>query len=313
MMAKRPEDRFQSPGEIVEALAPFTPPFSINPASSATLLSSSSSTSIQSKPKAKEDLHKELVASIQAVNQRSTQVKQPNEQLFSRFLALAAAVFVLFLALGVFLLYSSDRNDQPTGEGERVLAKVRPKIGPTPAAPIQPAPEFVWVDDSPPVGAVLSADGGDAWTWVSRDPTPFSGTLAHQSNISTGTHQHYFTNARSPMTLANGDKLFAYVHLDPANPPSEIMLQWNAGGSWEHRAYWGSNDIRWGTDGKVSRQPIGPLPPIGNWVRLEVPAAVVGLEGKAVNGMAFTLHGGRATWDRAGKTLAAGNGEQKAR
>jgi hypothetical protein len=36
-------------------------------------------------------------------------------------------------------------------------------------------------------------------------------------------------------------------------------------------------------------------------VRLEVPAALVGLEGRTLNGMAFTLFGGRATWDRAGK------------
>jgi hypothetical protein len=35
-------------------------------------------------------------------------------------------------------------------------------------------------------------------------------------------------------------------------------------------------------------------------VRLEVPASVVGLEGKVIEGMAFTLWGGRAAWDSAG-------------
>lgn len=35
--------------------------------------------------------------------------------------------------------------------------------------------------------------------------------------------------------------------------------------------------------------------------RMEVPAKSVGLEGKTINSMAFTLYGGRATWDRAGK------------
>ena len=50
---------------------------------------------------------------------------------------------------------------------------------------------------------------------------------------------------------------------------------------------------------------MGGLPPTGQWVRLAVPAAQVGLEGSTLNGMAFTLQGGRATWDYAGKDTAA--------
>jgi RHS repeat-associated protein len=46
---------------------------------------------------------------------------------------------------------------------------------------------------------------------------------------------------------------------------------------------------------------MGPLPQAGQWVRLEVPAAAVGLEGQAVHGLALTLYDGRATWDRVGK------------
>jgi len=43
------------------------------------------------------------------------------------------------------------------------------------------------------------------------------------------------------------------------------------------------------------------LPATGQWVRLEVPASLVGLEGQSVDGMAFTLFNGRATWDQTGK------------
>jgi hypothetical protein len=35
-------------------------------------------------------------------------------------------------------------------------------------------------------------------------------------------------------------------------------------------------------------------------VKLAVPASAVGAEGTTLNGMAFTLYGGRATWDNAG-------------
>jgi hypothetical protein len=46
---------------------------------------------------------------------------------------------------------------------------------------------------------------------------------------------------------------------------------------------------------------MGTLPSGGQWLRVVVPASQVGLEGRPIRGMAFTLYGGRATWDRAGK------------
>jgi len=160
--------------------------------------------------------------------------------------------------------------------------------------------EVVWVDDAVPAGALPASDGGDAWNWISSNPTPYSGTQAHQSVLAGGEHQHYFYNATTTLAVAVGDSLFAYVYLDPANPPSEVMLQWNDG-SWEHRAYWGANLLGWGTDGSVSRRYMGVLPATGQWVRLSVPASQVGLEGRTLNGAAYTLYGGRATWDYAGK------------
>jgi len=47
---------------------------------------------------------------------------------------------------------------------------------------------------------------------------------------------------------------------------------------------------------------MGPVPAAGQWIRLEVPANIVELEGHSLNGMAFSLNGGRATWDYAGKS-----------
>src|SRR5439155_10073294 len=77
-------------------------------------------------------------------------------------------------------------------------------------------------------------------------------------------------------------------------------LQWK-NGSWEHRAYWGASIITNGVEGTGSRRYMGPLPPAGQWVRLEVPARLVGVEGSTLKGMSFTLYGGRATWDYVGK------------
>ncbi len=160
------------------------------------------------------------------------------------------------------------------------------------------AGDIVWFDDSLPAGATV---GGDSWTWVGATPSPYSGTAYHQSAVASGVHQHYFYGATQTLQVNAGDRLYAYVHLDPINKPSSIMLQWNDG-SWDHRAYWGANNFPGAVEGTASLRYMGPLPPEGRWVRLEVPANLVGLEGSTINGMAFTLYGGSASWDKAGKT-----------
>jgi hypothetical protein len=163
-------------------------------------------------------------------------------------------------------------------------------------------PLVVWVNDSLPLGATPGSDGGDSWTWVSSNPTPYSGASAHQSAIASGEHQHFFSGATGTLQINTGDVLFTYIYIDPSNPPTEVMLQWNDGSSWEHRAYWGANTLGFGTDGTVSRyKASGTLPAAGQWVQLAVPASAVGLEGSKLSGMAFALYGGRATWDYAGK------------
>jgi hypothetical protein len=160
-----------------------------------------------------------------------------------------------------------------------------------------PSGDNVWVEDSLPAGSTTYVDN-DSWTWNNINPTPVSGSLANQSNVAAGMHQHYFYSSGSTLQVNTGDKMVAYVYIDPQNPPSEIMLQWHDPlNDWNHRAYWGADQLAYfGT-----RYNMGAMPAAGQWVRLEAPASLVGLEGTTVNGMAFTLFGGRATWDHAGK------------
>lgn len=160
--------------------------------------------------------------------------------------------------------------------------------------------DTAWVWDELPAGAITAGDA-EGWTWIDDEPAAMSDSLAHTSNLVAGMHQHYFTGASETLSLSTGDFLYAWVYLDPLSPPSEVMLQWNDG-TWEHRAYWGANQLGWGTDGTNSRRYMGPLPATDQWVRLQVPASAVGLEGQTLNGMAFTLFGGKATWDDAGKS-----------
>jgi RHS repeat-associated protein len=184
-----------------------------------------------------------------------------------------------------------------------------------------PPSDVVWVDDTLPAGAAPAASGGDGWNWIGSSPSPLSGSVSHISNIATDTwspppfsgnvsnqtgivagfHQHYFWGSSFKFPVREGGKLYAHVYIDPEHPTQEIMLQWGEDTQgWEHRAYWGANLIGLGTDGTNSRRYMGPLPGAGGWVRLEAPASAVGLEGKEVHAMAFTLYGGRVNWDLAG-------------
>jgi hypothetical protein len=142
----------------------------------------------------------------------------------------------------------------------------------------------------------------EAESFAPWGPPPAAG--GHASTLAAGRHEHAFDSATATLTVPPGDALYAYVYLDPDNPPQTLMLQWLAG-DFEHRAYWGADTIALGTDGTASRRRIGDLPPAGEWLRLEVPAASVELGDRTVTGMAFTLFDGRAAYGPSGRVSGA--------
>lgn len=170
-----------------------------------------------------------------------------------------------------------------------------PGAGPSLAA--EPS-EFVWIDDELPRGA--KPQGNSEWKFVTKSSGPvYSGERA-STRTADGVSQHFFTDANPGLRLGDGDKLFAYVYLDPANPPKTIMLQFNDG-VWEHRAYWGEDLVPFGAPNTPARRQMGRLPEPGQWTRLEVDASAVGLSaGSVLNGWAFTQYGGTLWWDKAG-------------
>ncbi|MBL8824795.1 MAG: PSD1 domain-containing protein [Planctomycetia bacterium] len=172
--------------------------------------------------------------------------------------------------------------------------------------------DHVWIDDDLPKGAKVSSDGSHngKWMFVSSPTAPvFSGKFAH-TRTAKGLSQHFVEGALRGLVIGTGDSLFAYVYLDPKDPPKEIMLQWNTV-DWKHRAYWGENKIDWGTDKTGSRQYMGALPEPGRWVRLNIPVDKVGLKpGDVITGWAFTQFDGTVTWDKAGIVTKTQQGEQ---
>jgi len=145
--------------------------------------------------------------------------------------------------------------------------------------------------------------GTRGWTFVdAAGGKVHRGSVARQQKAD-GLIQHLADASKKPLELIEGDVFFTYVWLDPDNPPTQVMLQFNPDGKdWSHRAYWGADDIPFGkgADGEAHRKR-GALPKVGEWVRLEVPIAEVGFTaGDKVSHFAFTQFGGLAYWDESG-------------
>jgi hypothetical protein len=119
--------------------------------------------------------------------------------------------------------------------------------------------DFVWVEDDFPKGSKAEMSGeAAARRWVEQTNV-FSGQRA-LTRTDKGLAQDFFTGAAEPLLVGKGDSMFAYVYLDPANPPKAIMLQYHTT-EWLHRANWGDEDaIPFGEKGTSKKLLLGALP-----------------------------------------------------
>jgi len=165
----------------------------------------------------------------------------------------------------------------------------------------------VWVDDTLPTGSTTM----EMWEW---DTTiSYSGLKSHTDAGGDGTHGHYFIHADKTLSLSANDNIIQYVYLDPADPPSEVLLQfYTDDGDGEHRAYWkysssdhiGSESSinTGGQDGTKSLYYMGIITETGKWIRLKIPVSVIGLSENEIKGVAFVTYDGKACWDKTTKS-----------
>lgn len=148
------------------------------------------------------------------------------------------------------------------------------------------------------------------WAFVTaKDGKVYQGQVARKQEAE-GLIQHLGNASKKPLEVSEGDVLFAYVFLDPKNPPKQLMLQFHRDDDrWDHRAWWGEDKITYGGIGteKPAHHKGGALPALGEWVRLEVPIERVGLKaGDKITQLAYTQFGGLAYWDTVGVRTHAG-------
>ena len=156
-----------------------------------------------------------------------------------------------------------------------------------------------WFEDDFPKGKLQV--NGPPLAFVTKEDGPvFSGKRAITRTAKNAIGQDVFSEG-APLAIPKGGTFFVYCYLDPDNPPEAVMVQFYVGG-WRHRAVWGAHEkIGWGKVNTHERVDMGPLPEKGKWLRLEFPAAKVGLKpGHKVTGYAFTQFSGKMGWDHFG-------------
>ncbi len=156
--------------------------------------------------------------------------------------------------------------------------------------------EEIWFDDEFPQGAQFAA-AGHATTFVNA---PLLSGAKSLKRGGAGMAQDYYQAGAKPLEVPPDPVFFLHVYVDPADPVEEIMIQFHSN-SWKHRALWGADLIDFGNKNTTERHVAGPLPAVGQWVKLEVPGERMGLvPGMEVQGFAFTVHGGTVYFDKMG-------------
>ena len=190
--------------------------------------------------------------------------------------------------------------DQRTKE---MLAKIEYSDPAAQTPPVEKSTkETIWFDDELPPKAKAKVNTGNhpLWWVTAEDGQVASGTRALK-RMDAGLAQDYFMGITPPIIPPPTGKVFAQVWLDPEDPPQTVMLQFHTD-KWSHRVTWGDIDkIGFGKKGSQERLHKGPLPKLGEWVRLEVDLRDFKLAaGTKFSGFAFTQFGGTVYWDKLG-------------
>jgi serine/threonine protein kinase len=292
LMAKRPEDRYQTPAEVAEALEPFA------------AIGDAPGTRPQPRPAGDEAMRGGTLFDSLSPEEAPAAPARRRTGPSARVWVACGVTLLLVVCLAVLAGLAPglwDRRAAPAVTGTPSSGRAPGKA--TAAAPLPDGRDIVWVEDDLPPGAVPVAENvDDPWQWGEAATQPVYSGRRSLKQQGWGLLQQYFHKARYPLTVHAGDTLFVYVWLDPRNPPRCLMLQYLDVVTWNHRAYWGE-DLGYdkGEGDSPRHRYLGPLPPPGRWARLEVGAEAVGFaRGATISGLSFTQLGGLAYYDRAG-------------
>jgi len=167
----------------------------------------------------------------------------------------------------------------------------------------------LWIDDSIPGSKQYPMAISDAyatgWIWVSSNPSPVSGNIAHQSAVASGLHGYNFGRTDEALRIVDQKNFVTWMYIDPVNTPREVMFSLSdrtaTGEQRWYRFYWGENLINITGSGLTTYYHyMGELPPSGTWYKVSINLKDYHIEGSFINGIDFLSYDGRVTWDATG-------------
>ena len=213
----------------------------------------------------------------------------------------------ILLTPPILRLSTPEQSKEMAGYEKQIAAtqgKIREairKLDYTDPASLTPPPpvvesEDVWFEDGFPAGVKVGVAGEPTKLITKKEGPVFSGGAALKRTAK-GVAQDYFASGGNFQVPPNG-KLSVQCYIDEKNPPTAVMLQFHTAG-WNHRAVWGEEGaIPFGKVRTPERVKMGALPKAGEWVKLEVDIAKLGLKpGNKITGFAFTQFDGTVYWD----------------
>jgi len=150
-------------------------------------------------------------------------------------------------------------------------------------------------DDTFPIASTSSNTSRNAADWVT-DP-PFGAKKGRRvlRQANTFFHQDAIQFKLRPIVIGAEASFSAWVYPDPKQPPSAISVQLGGG----KKVWWGSEvKVGAGYSGGAPGDRIGPLPAPGEWSKLSISAADLGLkDGQHIASLTLQEHGGVIYWD----------------
>jgi len=148
------------------------------------------------------------------------------------------------------------------------------------------------LDGAIPAGATTV--GNEPFLWVLQDSV-----RSHRSLLAVGARHAQGVIDLPASAVPASHLLWNWVRIDPANPPTTVMLGWRINGAWVY-VYWGADSRT-----ETPRHYQETLPEPGVWTLLFVAPFALGIApGDLCDGLFFGLFGGRAHWGPSGTVLA---------
>jgi hypothetical protein len=192
-----------------------------------------------------------------------------------------------------------DAATKAEADARRKLDEAAVKADYEDPADADPAPErravrVTMVDDTFPPFSTNRNTTRDAAAWVADPPFKAHSGRRVLRQANSFFHQDVVDFRVRPIVVPHDGWFEASVWLDPGHPPAAVSVQMSGA----KKVWWGNEDVPQPPERPGLGTRVGPLPKPGEWARLKIDAAELGLKpGQHVGNLTLQEYGGIVYWD----------------